>query len=424
MRAIAQGVAALNAGKPAEAVGPFFAAIRQDPQEEQGWLGLALALTLEGRGGDLLGLVNHRIAVKGDGFLFIHALGSTILGYRLFAHLRGMAGLFAPDHPFRPPIDYALGCAALLEGKDDEAFAHFAVFKQRALSARSEAWPIGPESPFNIAYRQATLIEDRPWVDALGEGEPTLDGWAEPTFWDATAACDQRETPVLAAACDRHYFPLFAPGLVASLAQQMPGGCFHLHIVAPDDETRAAAADLAGRFSDLDLHFSSEPPSRYQSGAFYASNRFLIAPALRRQYPGRGLLLIDVDVEILAPLDPLYHAAAGFDHVGFRYDGLGPCSRYPAVATWWGTGAGATRLLNKTNRFLAAKLDIPWPFNWMLDQAALGSVRRWAGGQDGLALACFNDLTGQHFQPWLRPVGGDEKAALIRAAEGRGASHP
>lgn len=50
MRAIAQGIAALNAGKASEAIGPFFAAIGQAPHEEQGWLGLGLALTLEGRG--------------------------------------------------------------------------------------------------------------------------------------------------------------------------------------------------------------------------------------------------------------------------------------------------------------------------------------------------------------------------------------
>jgi len=76
--------------------------------------------------------------------------------------------------------------------------------------------------------------------------------------------------------------------------------------------------------------------------------------------------------------------------------------------------------LERIRLFVLAKLEIEWPFNWMLDQAALGSVIRWARKtRTDLGIGVLNDLVGTHFQPWLRSVGGEEKAALIRAASGR-----
>jgi hypothetical protein len=187
----------------------------------------------------------------------------------------------------------------------------------------------------------------------------------------------------------------------------------------PDGATRELFARLAGEAPGLALNLSSEAASPFRSGAYYASARFLLGPALLDRYR-RPLVLLDADVEFLKPLDALVDAVGALDFACFRHGGAGPCSRYPAVLSVTAPSHSGRRLLEQVRRFVLAKLEIKWPFNWMLDQAALASVIRWAGKTEpGMAVGLLNDLVGTHFQPWLRSVGGEEKAAMIRAASGR-----
>jgi hypothetical protein len=412
-------VAALNAGEPAAAAGHFLAALRQNPKEEQAWLGLALALALQGKLGDLVGLADFRQRSLGDGFLFFHGAAGMLVGYKLLDHARALGRMIPAASPYRLPALYAAGCAALLQGAEDDAFADFNRFKTES-APQAGALPIGPESPFNVAWRQAMLIEDRPYVEALDEQAAIR---ARLPVADFAKPRRGASAVVLAAACDAKYFALFAPGFVRSGAAMLPGMTVHFHVVAPEDGTWALFADLAASAPELALNLSTEPAGPWRSGAYYASSRFLIGPALLERYEQR-LVLTDIDVEFLAPLGDLLVAAEGCDFAGFRHDGAGPCSRYPAVLTLWDPGARGAELLDRVSRFVLSKLDIEWPFNWMLDQAALGSVLRWAAtARPATRLGILNDLTGKHFQPWLRSVGGGEKATLIRAA-GQGAANP
>ena len=410
--ALEAAVAALNAQQPAAAAGHFLTALRENPQEEQAWLGLALALALQGKLGDLVGLADFRQRSRGDGFLFFHGAAGMLVGYKLLDHARALGRMISAASPYRLPALYAAGCAALLQGEEDAAFADFTRFKAEG-APQAAALPIGPESPFNVAWRQALLIEDRPYVEALDEQAATRAGLPSPDFAEPRIG---EGAVMLAAACDAKYFALFAPGFVRSAAAVLPGMNVHFHVVAPDAATGAFFAELAASAPGLALNLSTEPPGPWRSGAYYASSRFLIGPALLARY-GRLLMLTDIDVEFLAPLNDLSTAAEGYAFAGFRHDGAGPCSRYPAVLTLWDPGPAGAELLDRVGRFVLSKLDIEWPFNWMLDQAALGSVLRWAAAaRPASRLGILNDLTGKHFQPWLRSVGGEEKAALIRAA--------
>jgi hypothetical protein len=405
---IQAAVAELNAQRPEAAAAQFLAALRLDTRQEQAWLGLALALALQGKFGDLLGLADYRQRVLGDGFLFFHGAAGLLVGYRLYDHARVLARGVADSSPYYLPACYAAGCAALLQGDEDAAFEVFARFKHSA-AGRAAELPIGSDSPFNVAWRQAMLIEDRAYVEALGDGAAIRARLPAPDFADLRLG---QAGVTLAAACDAQYFRLFAPGFVRSAATQLPGMNVHFHLIEPDAAALSLFAELAAAAPALALNLSTEAAGPYHSGAYYASSRFLVGPALLQRY-GSRLVLTDIDVEFLAPLDDLLAATAGFDFAGFRHDGAGPCSRYPAVLTVWDPGAGGTALLDRVGRFVLSKLDIEWPFNWMLDQAALGSVLRWARGE---GIGIINDLTGKHFQPWLRSVGGEEKAELIRAA--------
>jgi hypothetical protein len=406
------GVAELNAGRFGAAAEHFLAALRADAGREQAWLGLAAALALESKLGDVIGLADYRQRVRGDGFLFFHGMAGMLVGYRLYDHVRALGRLVPEGSAYYLPACYAAACAALLQGDEDAAFAGFASFKRVAAPLAAQL-PIGADSPFNVAWRQAMLIEDRAYVDGLGDLAAIRARLPAPEFAEIRSGT---AGVTVAAACDGRYFALFAPGFVAGAAAHLAGMTVHLHVVAPDAATPALFADLAATAPAVALNLSTEAAGPYCSGAYYASSRFLVAPALRARYGGR-LMLTDIDVEFLAPLDDLLAATSGQDFAGFRHDGPGPCSRWPAVLTVWDDSAAALDLLDRVGRFVLSKLDVEWPFNWMLDQAALGSVLRWARtARPACRLGTINELTGRHYQPWLRPVGGEEKAVLIRTA--------
>jgi hypothetical protein len=334
--------------------------------------------------------------------------------YRLHAHVLALARALPEGSPYRASAVYHAGCAELLDGREDAAFEWFARFK-REVTGRLGELPIGADSHFNVAFRQGTLIEDAPAVEALGAGDEVARRLPEVRF-DRAPKLDAGDA-VLAAACDRRYFQRFAQGFVTSLAAVMPTAAVHFHVIEADEATLASFAALEAAAPGLKLHLSTEAEGPFRSGAYYASSRFLIGPALLDRY-GVPLVLLDVDVEFAAPLEPLLAAAGTSDFACFRHDGPGPCSRYPAVLGIWAPSPGGLALIERVRRAVLAKLEIPWPFNWMLDQAALGSAMRWARKlRPDIRLGILNELTGQHFEPWLKSIGGgEEKAAMIRDA--------
>ena len=412
---VEQAVGHLNGQRFAEAAAAFLAAVNAVPADDEAWRGLALALALQGRLGDVVGLADYRERRRGDGFLFCHEALGVLLTYKLRGHVKALDAALPDGSAYKPSTLYQAACADLLDGDEDAAFERLGRFK--ALVAARPDLPIGADSHFNIAYRQGTLIEDAAFVAALVEPAAVVARLPPPV--EEAAPRSGARPYVLAAACDGRYFERFAPGFVASAARTMPGATLHFHVMEADGASRALFGQLAAGAPELALNLSTEAASPFKSGAYYASARFLVGPDLLRRY-GRPLVLLDADVEFEQALDPLVSAAAGSDFACFRHDGAGPCSRYPAVLTVTRPGEGGAEFLERVRLFVLAKLAIEWPFNWMLDQAALGSVIRWARKtRTDLGVGVLNDLVGTHFQPWLRSVGGEEKAALIRAASGR-----
>jgi len=413
---VEQAVGHLNAHRFAEAASAFLAALNAAPADDEAWRGMALALALEGRLGDVVGLADYRQRRRGDGFLFCHEVLGVFLTYKLRGHVKALDEALPDASPYKPSSLYQAGCADLLDGDEDAAFARFGRFK--AMVAAVPGLPIGADSHFNIAYRQGTLIEDADFVAGLAEPQDVVARL--PAITHAGPPQPGTRPYVLASACDARYFERFAPGFVASAARAMPGVAAHFHVMEPTAATRDLFATLAEAAPALALNLSTEGPSPFKSGAYYASARFLIGPDLLARY-GRPLVLLDADVEFEQALDLLVAAAAaGSDFACFRHDGAGPCSRYPAVLSVTRPVDGGRDLLERIRLFVLAKLDIEWPFNWMLDQAALGSVIRWAHKtRTEPGIGVLNQLVGTHFQPWLRSVGGDEKAVMIRAASGQ-----
>ena len=407
----AEAVELLNNRQYGEAVQRYMLCLQADPKLEETWLGLGLAITLSGRFKDLPGLADFRQRSQGDGFRLFYNVLVTLMTYQLYDHVLELERVIGTSSTYAPALLYQAGCVLLLRGDEAGAFERFGVFKDKVRGR--EDLPIGPESPFNIAYRQGTLIEDPAYVAALDESALPAD---LPAIEFAETIRSGMSDHLLAAACDARYFLRYAEGFVGSVAVCQPGATIHLHVAhwTPD------CADLFERFRkahpELALNISLEAPSLYASGAYFASMRFLVLPRLMERYR-RKILLLDIDILLERSLDEISLALDTHDFVCFRHDGAGPCSRYPAVLTGFAPAAGGMFIGSLLGRFVGSKLDVPWPYNWMLDQAALSSVLYYLKTRlPETNTALLNDLLGRSYRDWLTPITDEAKEMLIRSA--------
>lgn len=395
-------------GRWAEAAQGYLDVVKADVRSARAWLGMGAALASAGDGAALVDAVVSRDKLFGDGFYFFHDVLVVLMneGRRdavLALHLAvGANGVLAVA------TSYFAGCVQLLTGAEDEAFALFARFKQ-LVALHGAKLDSGAQSHFNIAYRQGTLVEDRGYFDGLDpeafQAVPEPQIIAQPAMRPAHA--------MVLAACDGAYLARFGKGLVDSFHQFGDGFALHLHVVAPDDQAMGVLAGLTGDR----VGASVEAAQPDLDGAYYSCSRFLAARRLASLWQG-PVLAVDVDVELVAPLAPLAAAAASCDFAVFRHSGYGPCSRYPAVATWFGAGPGGAEALRRITDFIVSKRALRTPYNWMLDQAALASaVRLLRGG--AVSVGFLDDRGNPPWTHYLHSAGSEqEKAAMVAAANG------
>lgn len=412
---LTQATGRLNSGQFEEAARLYLEAVRSDPGHDQAWLGLALALALQRQPEPLLGLAARRETLRRDGFAYVHDVLTMLMGYRLYRLVHDLCECIADDSPYAPAGLYHAGCLALLEGEEDAAFARFRRLKP-LLAERRAALPVGPEHAFNIAYRQATLVEDGDYIAALREEDLTAAAAALPPLAHQGPRPAGAAAYAVLAACDGRYFERFAEAFLDSLEAQAEGVGVHIHVVEPTAAATRLMAGLGGPRRRNPLSYSTEGPNPYRSGAYYACSRFLVGPALQGEI-GKPLLVADLDIAFTRPLDEIAAAAGDADFASFVHDGPGPCSRLPAVLTWFNATAEGVAALAAVRAFILSKLEVRWPFNWMLDQAALMGMRRYLRRYRPAArIGVLNERLGGPFSEVLRCLGEEEeKAALIRA---------
>ncbi|MBI1205658.1 MAG: hypothetical protein GC191_00055 [Azospirillum sp.] len=423
------GMAAMQGGRFDAAVDWFLKAIRADPRPADAWLGVGMSLARQGRIDSLLEFIEMREGLTGEGFELFHR---TLAALATDRHHDALLAVWRGTPRQRlihiPALYYA---AAVMLARDDDrtAFALFADFRRLAEQHLAEL-PVDATNMFNIPFRQAFLVEDLPYVEALeATAEPQLPKLTLPEFAlpeprppaQGDAAGGAGRPWVLVAACDGQYCRRFAAGLVASFEQHCRGRLLHLHVADSDAGTDALLAELQAGMRANRLAISREISGVWRKGAYYASNRFLIADRLMDFY-GADLLISDVDIRWTdgAAVDRIIHATATLDFACFRADSLGPSSRCDAIVTWFAGTPRTRRLLALVRRFVAAKIDLPEDRIWMLDQAALYSVlrvaQRW---RDPIRAGFINQITGQPRSSFVTQQAGiDEKAAMIRAVGG------
>lgn len=407
--------AQVNDGDLAAAWNSYMAALQAEPGQAQAWLGLGMVAVLQ-RNWDLLGQVaERRQQMLGDGFAYFHDVLTVISGYGLYGLLEALAAHLPDDSVHAPSSLYYAGCARLLAGDEDGAFALFARLKP-LLAERRDQLPIGATDRFNIAYRQASLVEDGDYPDRLDDGRMQALAASLPVVETYGQWHQGGGDFVVLAACDGAYLERFGAAYLASLLPLGQGACVHLHVIAPTDQGLYPVAEMA-RAASVPVTITTEPSGPWRGGAYFASARFLAAPWVMRRHGGKPVMITDVDVRFVQPPARLAAAAQPFAFASFTHDGVGPASRLPAVWTWF-AGDDGQAMLRALSRTILSKLDISWPHNWMLDQAALMTARRWLRRtHPQAAIAEMNSVLGQPFIVWLECLGDeDDKATLIRQA--------
>lgn len=408
----------VNQGRLGEAWGCYMQALQVEAGNAQAWLGLGMVALLQRQWPVLEQIADQRQRLAGDGFAYFHDVLTVMMSHGLDPLVAELGQHLAGQSPYLPSQLYYDACIRLRAGDEDGAFAVLARLKPLLATGR-DVLPIGPDDRFNIAYRQATLVEDGDYPDTVDQADIEAVAAALPAVepverWPGAGGA---ASYTVLAACDGRYLERFGPDYLRSLDQWGGDYAIHVHVVAPTPDGVAAVGELA-RHGRHALTLTSEAAGPHCNGAYFASVRFLIAARLAAE--GRALMVTDIDIRFRRSPDDVAALARPFAFASFVNDGIGPCSRLPAVLTWFDGGAASCAMLTALRRTVLSKLHVGWPHNWMLDQAALMTARRWLRRHHPeAAIGEFNRLNGLYFPEYLDCLGDEEdKAALIREAAG------
>lgn len=368
---VVQGIAAIRAGRPGEALDHLLPLISADgggPPPEAALVYAGVAALLEGRG-DLFfdQLVPIWEARSGDPFAYVHDVGHQLFWIGKQEVLERALEACPEAGMLRFPLLYFAACMAF---RADEAAAGFALAHRfrRAAFTDLNAMPFADDN-FHVMFRQMVLIEDHRYL-------------ADPAFDDNYRAIAPKLTPlslnaagnepVLLACCDPEYLALFAEGFVHSAGTQIDAPIrIHLHVIDPDSATEENLRSLAGCQSRLPLTWSVEDSGDLGSAVYYACARFVRLPEFLTAW-NRPLLVSDIDCRFVADPTQLLAGLANVDAVFLeKPDHVGPCSRYPAALVAFAPSAGGRALAKFLHRYILSKFPIMRQLLWLVDQGAL-----------------------------------------------------
>lgn len=210
--------------------------------------------------------------------------------------------------------------------------------------------------------------------------------------------------PLVFFCCDDVYFRRFAPTLLESLAERMPGAAVAVHVVAPSSETERAMVrwQMDGR---LKIGFSLDRPDMagwtdIKRVTYYASARFLRALQWMRRLD-RPLMVVDTDAWITGDVQALQADMEGYD-VGLMLDGRrrGPSREIPVGFAVYENTPGGDRFLSLLGSYIGHFLAGAEVY-WMLDQMAHYAVLDWLNRHEPVRVRRFDFLSF----PYCRFVG-------------------
>ena len=371
---------------------------------------LLAALGLE-RGDEVNAVLAHAQAVAGRAAVLLNGALRTLLESGDYAGLE-FAERVIPERTIGWIVAlYYRGCGDIARGDHAAGLRRFTAFR-RAVPAFAPVIDFMDGGSFNVMFRQGVTVGDAETVTRRLATPVPEGAWPPPPVplrrADGVAASDV----VFFACCNRPYFDHLAGKFLAALAALPVPRAVHLHVADPGDGIEARFAELTAGLG-LPTGLSVEPPSRYRTSTYFACNRFYVAPALLDIYR-RPMVSLDIDIAPTPAIDRVLAGVAEVDFACFNTGRREPASVYQAsVMVFRDTPAGRD-FLDALGRYCLPRLDEPDSFNWMLDQAALISVKSWfEGGGRPLRFGELDRSSGLVLADLCLPLcGDDDKQAL------------
>jgi hypothetical protein len=376
------------------AIGAALDAVRRDPAAKHAWGHLFEQLLIAGRVEPAMALLGNRQENFGDALSFAYdQMGRLAITGRGPA-LTPLLDRIGADHLLLP---VALFARAILAAAAEDAeqtgplfqAAVAAVLRVKAIAERDREFVT---RCYAHMVNQALQVEAPAYLAGLGDDDP-----------GPLLRHDPRPIPmadfVVLAACDGGYFTRFAPLLAESVAAvEGERAILHINVVNPGDDAEAMIADLQARHPRLRVS-RQDGQVVGRPSAYYACNRFLVAPALLDRYR-RPLVIVDIDVTLRRDLAGLLPHLARCDVGLFEWANPIPSIRCFCMLSVAADTVEARRFLTVMGRY--AKRKLAQGALWMTDQASLWSVSRALGiGLHGPRWGDLTQLTGASYESFV-----------------------
>jgi hypothetical protein len=212
---------------------------------------------------------------------------------------------------------------------------------------------------------------------------------------------------IVLTAANNLYFNAFGGDFVDNMMPMLGEHGLHMHVVSPDNATRAVMAELLARYPGR-VVFSLEETPPFATTTYFACARYFAIDRIKAFHGTAEALSFDIDIAPLFPVEEFFRLGAGFDFACFRMKRNEPASFYQASIMYWGRE-------EKTRTFLSALQAFCWPklgehagLTWLLDQGALFSVLESGLADLDLRFGDFSRMTGKTMHGCTRPIASEE----------------
>ncbi len=395
--------------------------VARAPERPSGWLFEAATLILDDRAETVYRrlLPRRRQSLGCDGILFLKDVFLILAWNKAFDAILNAAAKAPSQELYAIIPTYFAACVLLARHRFEEGFALLGAFRSRCL-ANLAALPSDDGDGFMVLFRHALLVNDGSYLETPYYRENLATNRAKlgPLRW-ATSAPERGDDarPVVMVSCDQRYAQLFLPRFLASVEHWCQDRLVHVHLLDPDPAPPDPAALPALQRNRLALTW--EECGALKCSAWYASARFVRIAALLEHYR-RPILLFDVDVALLHPLDLIEAPLASADFGCFRMDRLDPGSVYQASVTAFQPTAAGQDLARLLGALILSKMSLRRPLLWLIDQASLYSAITLLSDQAGrLTVADFTRALGMTVEEYVEFCDRNaEKLHLMKLASG------
>jgi hypothetical protein len=372
----------------------LIAEINRNPSQKTLWISLFENLLEEHRHRDAIDLISLRQKNFGDALSYSYDVLVRLAVNERADILEPFISALGQGHLIYPVTLFVRGVLAASREKPAEAAGLFkaSVNAVSAIVAVAQHDSEFTGASFHHMLNQARQVEAPEFLLSLGDDDVV-----------PAVAFDDRTLPsgkfVIAAACDGRYFVNFAPLLAASVAQtEGDRAILHINVVDVDPAAEACIKELEEAYPNLRV---SQQAGQIvgRASAYYACNRFLLAPALLDRYQ-RPMVIVDIDVTLKQDLANLLPFMEDLDIALFEWANPIPSMRCFCMLAASSNTSTARQFLRVLGRYLLQKLG--QGALWMTDQASLWSVSRSIGiTLHGPRYGNLTALTGASYEDFV-----------------------